>query len=177
MYCPFCGATDTKVIDSRLVNEGNVVRRRRECLTCSERFTTYETVELAMPKVVKRDGTREPFDEAKLRAGMERALEKRPVSAEDMESAMTHIMRRLHTTGDREISSQQLGEWLMDELRELDQVAYVRFASVYRDFQDVQAFREELDNLANVPTAAQKKHQLPLPMEEEEKNAPARGKK
>jgi transcriptional repressor NrdR len=175
MYCPFCGAVDTKVVDSRLVNEGNVVRRRRECLTCSERFTTYETVELAMPKVVKRDGSREPFDEAKLRTGMERALEKRPVSAEDMESAMSHILRRLHATGDREISSQKLGEWLMDELRELDQVAYVRFASVYRDFEDVQAFREELDNLENIPTAAQKKHQLALPMEADE-NKP-KGKK
>jgi transcriptional repressor NrdR len=170
MLCPFCGAGETKVVDSRLVNEGNIVRRRRECLSCTERFTTYETVELAMPRVVKRDGTREPFDENKLRAGMERALEKRPVSAEDIEMAISRIIRRLHASGDREVDSMVIGGWLMDELRELDQVAYVRFASVYRDFEDVHAFTEEIDKLTNVPTSEQKKHQLPLTLDEDDKS-------
>lgn len=147
MRCPFCGAEDTKVIDSRLANEGAVVRRRRECLTCAERFTTFETAELVMPRIVKRDGSRVPFDEGKLRAGMLRALEKRPVPTERMDDAINHIKHRLSTAGDREVNSRVLGEWVMDELRQLDQVAYVRFASVYRSFQDVNAFREEIARL------------------------------
>lgn len=147
MRCPFCGADDTKVIDSRLANEGAVVRRRRECLTCAERFTTFETAELVMPRIVKRDGSRVPFDEGKLRAGMLRALEKRPVPTERMDDAINHIKHRLSTAGDREVNSRVLGEWVMDELRQLDQVAYVRFASVYRSFQDVNAFREEIARL------------------------------
>lgn len=147
MRCPFCGADDTKVIDSRLANEGAVVRRRRECLTCAERFTTFETAELVMPRIVKRDGSRVPFDEGKLRAGMLRALEKRPVPTERMDDAINHIKHRLSTAGDREVNSRVLGDWVMDELRQLDQVAYVRFASVYRSFQDVNAFREEIARL------------------------------
>jgi len=162
MRCPFCDADDTKVIDSRLANEGYVVRRRRECLTCSERFTTFETAELVMPKLVKNDGRREPFNEEKLRAGFTRALEKRPVSAEDIESAIGRIKKRLRVTGDREVPSRTLGEWVMDELRDLDQVAYVRFASVYRSFEDVNAFREEIERLEKSPTPEQKRSQLPL---------------
>ncbi len=147
MHCPFCGHEETKVIDSRLAGEGQQVRRRRECLSCAERFTTFETAELVMPRIVKRDGTRVPFDENKLRIGMARALEKRPVETESMEAAIARIGHRLRATGEREIKSRQLGEWVMDELRELDQVAYVRFASVYRSFSDVNAFREEIDRL------------------------------
>ena len=162
MRCPFCGEPDTKVIDSRLANEGDSVRRRRECVTCAERFTTFETAELVMPRIVKRDGTRVPFDEDKLRSGIMRALEKRPVQMEDIEQAINRIKHKLRATGDREVNSGRLGEWVMDELRELDEVAYVRFASVYRSFQDVNAFREEIERLQNEPSAAVKKNQLSL---------------
>ena len=160
MRCPFCDADDTKVIDSRLANEGYVVRRRRECLTCSERFTTFETAELVMPKLVKNDGRREPFNEDKLRAGFTRALEKRPVSAEDIESAIGRLKKRLRVTGDREVPSRTLGDWVMDELRDLDPVAYVRFASVYRSFEDVNAFREEIERLEKQPSAEEKRNQI-----------------
>ena len=148
MHCPFCDADDTKVIDSRLVSDGNQVRRRRECLSCHERFTTYEVAELLMPRVIKNDGTRQPFDEAKLRAGLQRALEKRPVSIEDVEAAVSRIRHNLQAMGEREIPSRVVGEKVMDELRQLDQVAYVRFASVYRSFQDVEEFRREIDSLS-----------------------------
>ena len=147
MHCPFCNADDTKVIDSRLVAEGNQVRRRRECTVCGERFTTYETAELLMPKVVKTDGTREPFDENKLRSGIMKALEKRPVSVEMIEAAISKICHKIRATGERELSSRVLGEEVMDALRELDQVAYVRFASVYRDFQDLSQFSDEIARL------------------------------
>jgi transcriptional repressor NrdR len=147
MNCPFCLAVETKVIDSRLVSEGNQVRRRRECLTCNERFTTYESAELVLPRIMKRDGRHQPFDEQKLRAGMLRALEKRPVSAEQIEQAIHRLLHRLRASGEREISSQLLGEWVMAELRLLDQVAYVRFASVYCSFEDVNAFGEEIKRL------------------------------
>ncbi len=147
MHCPFCGADDTKVIDSRLVAEGDSVRRRRECQSCGERFTTFETAELVMPRVVKRDGTREPFDEEKLRRGLTRALEKRPVSTEQVESALNRIMHHLRSTGERELPSLAIGEEVMNELREVDAVAYVRFASVYRDFQDVSEFAKEIQSL------------------------------
>ena len=149
MHCPFCGADDTKVIDSRLVAEGDSVRRRRECQTCGERFTTFETAELVMPRVVKSDGTREPFNEEKLRRGLTRALEKRPVGIEEIESALNHIMHRLRSTGERELPSRAVGEEVMRELRKIDGVAYVRFASVYRDFQDVSEFQEEIQRLKN----------------------------
>lgn len=147
MRCPFCQTQDTRVVDSRLASEGDQVRRRRECSACGERFTTYETAELVMPRLVKSDGTREPFDEQKLRTGMQRALEKRPVSVEDVEAAISRIKKRLQASGERELPARQLGEWVMDELRDLDQVAYVRFASVYRSFEDVSAFREVIDGL------------------------------
>lgn len=147
MHCPFCGAADTKVIDSRLVAEGAQVRRRRECLTCVERFTSYETAELLLPRLVKRDGNREPFNEEKLRAGMSRALEKRPVGVEQLEEALSRIIHRLRAMGEREISSRILGEEVMRELKQLDEVAYIRFASVYRHFKDLNEFREEIDRL------------------------------
>lgn len=151
MHCPFCDHEETKVIDSRLASEGSQVRRRRECHSCGERFTTFESAELVMPKVIKRDGTRIPFDESKLRSGFERALEKRPVYAEDVEAAIARIAHKLRALGEREVKSRQIGEWVMDELAELDQVAYVRFASVYRSFQDVNAFREEIERLEKSP--------------------------
>ncbi len=162
MRCPFCGADDTKVIDSRLASEGHSVRRRRECLSCAERYTTFETAELTLPQIIKRDGSREPFDEPKLRAGMLRALEKRPVETEEVEAAVTHIKHRLRASGEREVHAHELGEWVMDELRRLDEVAYVRFASVYRSFQDVNAFREEIERLQNSPPPGFDQQQIPL---------------
>ncbi|NKB46745.1 MAG: transcriptional regulator NrdR [Legionellales bacterium] len=147
MHCPFCSATETKVIDSRLVSNGNQVRRRRECLDCNERFTTYETAELVMPKIIKRDGRRKPFDEESLRAGMLRSLEKRPVSMDDFELAVDRLKHRLRACGEREVNSQVLGEWVMEELRALDQVAFVRFASVYRRFEDIDEFNQEIKRL------------------------------
>jgi len=167
MHCPFCGAEDTKVIDSRLAGEGSMVRRRRECLTCSERFTTFETAELVMPRVVKNDGRREPFDEDKLRSGIWRALEKRPVDTEEVESAVSHILKQIRATGEREIPSPKLGEWVMLALRDLDQVAYVRFASVYRSFQDVNAFEEEIERLRQEPSPEEKRQQHSLLPDEE----------
>lgn len=162
MRCPFCQAQDTRVIDSRLAGEGDQVRRRRECSRCAERFTTYESAELVMPQVVKRDGTRVPFNDAKLRNGMLRALEKRPVAAEDMEAAISRIRKRIQTSGEREIDASQIGDWVMEELRELDQVAYVRFASVYRSFQDVSAFREVIEGLESLPSAEARRRQIGL---------------
>lgn len=153
MHCPFCGADDTKVIDSRLVAEGDQVRRRRECLSCAERFTTYEVAELVMPRVIKQNGNREPFNEDKLRSGFLRALEKRPVSVEDIEDAINHIMHALRATGEREVKSLILGELVMEHLKTLDQVAYVRFASVYRSFQDLAEFRDEIERLEAEPAA------------------------
>jgi transcriptional repressor NrdR len=147
MYCPFCSHIETKVIDSRLAGEGRQIRRRRECLSCGERFTTFEAAELIMPMVVKSDRTREPFDEAKLRAGMTKALEKRPVALEAVEEAVSRIGHKLRSLGEREVQSRAIGELVMDELRHLDEVAYVRFASVYRSFQDLEAFRDEIDRL------------------------------
>ncbi|MEN8178056.1 MAG: transcriptional regulator NrdR [Pseudomonadota bacterium] len=169
MRCPFCGAQDTKVIDSRLAGEGDQIRRRRECAVCKERFTTYETAELNLPRVVKHDGTRAPFDGRKLRAGMVRALEKRPVSTEQLESAINRITRKLMAGGEREVASLQIGELVMEELKLLDQVAYVRFASVYRKFEDVNAFREEIDRLESQPGPEARRQQLDLPIREDKK--------
>ena len=149
MHCPFCSADDTKVIDSRLVADGDQIRRRRECLSCHERFTTYEAAELLMPRIIKQDGSREPFDEQKLSAGIHRALEKRPVSVESVESSIIQIKHFLQSTGEREISAQVVGEQVMAQLQQLDEVAYVRFASVYRRFQDLSAFQEEIERLQN----------------------------
>jgi transcriptional repressor NrdR len=148
VHCPFCSETDTKVIDSRLVADGGQVRRRRECLTCKERFTTFETAELLLPKVIKSNGVREPFNEDKLRAGILRAVEKRPVSVERIEAALSSIKRKLQATGEREIRSLLIGEEVMQQLRDIDHVAFVRFASVYRDFKDLDEFRQEIDRLS-----------------------------
>lgn len=162
MRCPFCGDADTRVIDSRLASEGTQVRRRRECVTCSERFTTYETAELIMPRIIKTDGSREPFNEAKLLTGVLRALEKRPVETESIEAAISRIQHRLQACGEREIPSRQIGEWVMDELCSLDQVAYVRFASVYRSFQDVSEFRDAIERLEQEPSPQERRDQIPL---------------
>jgi transcriptional repressor NrdR len=153
---------DTKVIDSRLAGEGLQVRRRRECLECGDRFTTYESAELVMPRIVKSDGSREPFNEDKLLTGVLRALEKRPVDTESVEAAISRIQHHLQSCGEREIPSRQIGEWVMEELRNLDQVAYVRFASVYRSFQDVSEFREEVERLERQPSPEERRHQMRL---------------
>lgn len=147
MRCPFCGAHDTRVLDSRLANEGDQVRRRRECNVCKERFTTFEVAELTMPRVIKRGGVREPFDEKKLRSGMLKALEKRPVEGDAIEAAVNRIKKDLMVLGEREISAQELGEKVMKELSSLDHVAFVRFASVYRSFQDVSEFTQMIADL------------------------------
>ena len=162
MRCPFCEAEETKVIDSRLANEGYVVRRRRECLSCAERYTTFETAELVMPQIVKNDNRREPFNEDKLRTGIIRALEKRPVESDAVEELISNIKMQMRATGDREIPAPRLGEWVMDALKGLDQVAYVRFASVYRSFEDVNAFRQEIERLEKLPTPELKKLQFDL---------------
>lgn len=147
MHCPFCSENDTKVIDSRLVADGHQVRRRRQCLACSERFTTFETAELVMPKVIKSNGNREPFDKDKMVGGIQRALEKRPVSADAIELAISHIESQLRATGEREVPSEMIGNLVMNQLKELDKVAYIRFASVYRSFEDIREFGEEIAKL------------------------------
>ncbi len=162
MYCPFCNHNDTRVIDSRLAAEGRQVRRRRECQECSERFTTFETAELLMPHVRKRDDRREPFDDAKLRSGIVAALRKRPVGSDDLERAIEQIAHRIRVTGEREIDSSAIGGLVMDQLRRLDEVAYVRFASVYRSFQDVTEFEEEIRQLRALSDAAADRGQLSL---------------
>ncbi|AXW87207.1 MULTISPECIES: transcriptional regulator NrdR [Lonsdalea] len=147
MHCPFCSAVDTKVIDSRLVSEGAQVRRRRQCLVCNERFTTFEVAELVMPRIIKSNDVREPFNEDKLRSGMQKALEKRPVSSDDVEMAINHIKSQLRATGEREVTAKMLGNLVMDALKKLDKVAYIRFASVYRSFEDIREFGEEIARL------------------------------
>ena len=147
MHCPFCQHEDTRVIDSRVSEDGSTIRRRRECEQCSERFNTFEVAELKLPAIVKSDGRRESFDERKLRTSFERALQKRPVSSEQIDEAVRAVVHALRTSGDRELASLRVGEFVMAELKKLDQVAYVRFASVYRSFEDVQAFREEIERL------------------------------
>jgi transcriptional repressor NrdR len=149
MYCPFCHAEDTKVTDSRLVGDGLQVRRRRECLSCGERYTTYEKAELALPQIVKRDGQREAFKEEKLRLGLQRALEKRYVEADKIDSIIDLVKQRLRSSGEREMSAKVIGQWVMAALRELDEVAYVRFASVYRRFEDVSEFNKEIERIQN----------------------------
>lgn len=147
MYCPFCSASETKVVDSRLVAEGYQVRRRRECTQCHERFTTFESAELIIPRIIKNNGTRQPFNEEKLRRGIQHALEKRPVSANDVERAIERILHQLRATGEREVSSEFLGRLVMNELKQLDKVAYIRFASVYLSFEDINEFSKEIEKL------------------------------
>lgn len=162
MYCPFCGHEETKVIDSRLAGEGRQIRRRRECVDCHERFSTYETPELVVPRIVKRDDSREPFDEQKLRNGIVRAVEKRPVRAETVEAILARIIHKLQTVGEREIPARELGDLVMEELRSVDEVAYVRFASVYRSFQDVTQFEDEIRKLQQMPSPELRRDQLSL---------------
>ncbi|MDA8856730.1 transcriptional regulator NrdR [Gammaproteobacteria bacterium] len=147
MHCPYCQAEDTKVIDSRLVADGSQTRRRRSCEVCQSRFTTFETADLALPKVIKSDGERQPFDGSKLKKGMLRALEKRPLSTEEIDSCFSKILYKIRTCGEREIKSLRIGEIMMESLKEVDKVAYVRFASVYRDFQDIKDFSAEIHSL------------------------------
>lgn len=159
MICPFCGNNDTRVIDSRLVGDGEQVRRRRICQQCEVRFTTHEKPELNFPRIIKSDGAREPFSEEKLQYGVLKALEKRPVSSELIEASLNNVKKSIRALGDREIAADVVGEYVMDELRKLDKVAYVRFASVYRSFEDVQAFLEEIEGLEN---------ELPLKLREKQ---------
>jgi transcriptional repressor NrdR len=151
MKCPFCGSADTQVIDSRVSEAGDSIRRRRRCTSCQKRFTTYETVELRLPQVVKSNGERADFDANRLRVGFSRALHKRPVPTEFVDAAIDRIVQKVLSLGEREIASRQLGEWVMEELYKLDKVAYIRFASVYRSFQDVSDFRDALKEVEAVP--------------------------
>ena len=147
MRCPFCQSDDTKVLDTRLLDDGSQVRRRRECLSCGERHSTRETVDLNLPRLIKSDDSRQSFSEEKLRSGLLKALEKRPVETAKIEMAIQKIERRLMAQNDREVHSSLIGEWVMEELQALDEVAYIRFASVYRQFQDIEAFKSEIDKL------------------------------
>jgi transcriptional repressor NrdR len=162
MHCPFCAHEETKVIDSRLAGDGRQVRRRRECSDCGERFTTFESPELVMPRLIKRDNTREPFDEVKLRNGIQRALEKRPVSSETIEEIMSRIIHRLQTVGEQEVPAKIVGEMVMEALQLVDEVAYVRFASVYRSFQDVTEFQEEILRLQEMTGDGTRRDQMSL---------------
>ena len=148
MKCPFCDELEDKVVDSRMAKEGEVIRRRRECLGCKRRYTTYERVEEILPVVVKKDGRREPFDRTKILAGLKKACEKRPISTATIEAVTDRIEKRIQEMGETEIESRIVGEELMKELHQLDQVAYVRFASVYREFKDIDQFMDELRTLA-----------------------------
>ncbi len=162
MHCPFCSHEETKVIDSRLAADGRQIRRRRQCLDCNERFTTFESAELVMPRLVKNDNSRQPFDESKLRSSMTRALEKRPVPSDELEESVERLIHRLRTMGEREVPSRLVGDLVMEELRALDEIAYVRFASVYRRFQDVTEFEEEIKRLQRISETAASREQMSL---------------
>ena len=152
MKCPFCSVPDTQVVDSRVSEEGDRIRRRRRCTACDKRFTTYETVELRLPQVVKANGTREEYDEDKLRTGFSRALHKRPVPTEFVDGAVERITQKMLSLGEREIPSRRIGELVMRELYRMDKVAYIRFASVYKDFQDAEDFRDVLKEVVKPGT-------------------------
>ena len=162
MRCPFCSFEDTRVIDSRLADEGDQVRRRRECMECRERFTTYEAAEFNYPRIIKSDGRREQFIDDKLRSGILSALEKRPVAMEKVEIAISHIKHKLRSLGEREVKSRKVGDWVMEELKSVDQVGYLRFASVYQSFADVRAFLEEIERLEDEVPAELKEAQMDL---------------
>ena len=168
MRCPFCSFEDTRVIDSRLADEGDQVRRRRECMECRERFTTYEAAEFNYPRVIKSDGRRETFIEEKLRSGILRSLEKRPVAMEKVEIAIARIKHKLRSLGEREVKSRKVGDWVMEELKAMDQVGYLRFASVYQSFADVRAFLDEIERLEDEMPPELKKSQLDLLNEPED---------
>ena len=168
MYCPFCGHQETKVVDSRLAGDGYQTRRRRECTECNERFTTFESAELVLPKLIKRDEYREPFNESKLRSGILVATEKRPISIETIEELISRIIRKVQKLGEREIQSRTLGEIVMLELREIDEIAFVRYASVYRRFQDIEEFEKEIESLRDTPSAADSRSQISIFQDEDE---------
>lgn len=168
MYCPFCGHQETKVVDSRLAGDGYQTRRRRECTECNERFTTFESAELVLPKLIKRDESREPFNESKLRSGILVATEKRPISIEIIEELISRIIRKVQKLGEREIQSRTLGEIVMLELREIDEIAFVRYASVYRRFQDIEEFEKEIESLRDTPSAADSRSQISIFQDEDE---------
>lgn len=147
MHCPFCNVPDSKVIDSRLAASGSQIRRRRECVSCAERFTTFESYEMVMPRVIKSNGKNEPFDEEKLRRSLRHALQKRPITQEQIESVLSDIQLQIRRLGERDVKSRLIGEIVMQSLFDLDHVAYVRFASVYQDFQDVEAFRRQIESM------------------------------
>lgn len=168
MHCPFCAHSDTRVIDSRLAGEGRQVRRRRECVECGERFTTFESPELVMPRVIKRDDRREPFDHEKLRSGIVSALQKRPVASEDIERLIERVTHRLQTFGEREVPSAFIGDIVIEALRQLDEIGYVRFASIYRSFQDVTEFQDEIQRLRSLSRAQSDREQMSLLPDEDE---------
>tara|TARA_B100000745_G_scaffold178150_1_gene116698 strand:- start:429 stop:947 length:519 start_codon:yes stop_codon:yes gene_type:complete len=170
MFCPYCGNQETKVVDSRLAGDGYQIRRRRECLKCTERFTTFESAELVLPKLVKRDQSREPFNENKLRNGILTATEKRPISIEIIEEMISRVVMKVQKLGEREIQSRELGEIVMQELREIDEIAFVRYASVYRRFQDVEEFEKEIESLRDTPSATDTRSQISIFPEEEDEN-------
>ncbi len=165
MHCPFCGHDDTRVVDSRLASEGDQVRRRRECLSdkCKERFSTFEYAIFNMPLVKKSRGEKQPFNEHKLRAGLMRATQKRPVDVKAIDSAVLQIQKRILNSDKSEVTSSQIGEYVMEELRTLDDVAYIRFASVYRDFNDIGEFIDAIEGLENSPSSESRKRQIKLP--------------
>tara|TARA_B100001105_G_scaffold21699_1_gene15472 strand:- start:22 stop:528 length:507 start_codon:yes stop_codon:yes gene_type:complete len=168
MYCPFCGDQETKVVDSRLAGDGYQIRRRRECTGCAERFTTFESAEFVLPKLVKTDESREPFDETKLRSGILKATEKRPISSEEIEELISRVIRKVQKMGEREIQSRLLGEIVIEELREIDEIAFVRYASVYRRFQDVEEFEKEIESLRDATPMEKKRTQISIFQDEEE---------
>ena len=168
MYCPFCGDQETKVVDSRLAGDGYQIRRRRECTGCAERFTTFESAEFVLPKLVKTDESREPFDETKLRSGILKATEKRPISSEAIEELISRVIRKVQKMGEREIQSRLLGEIVIEELREIDEIAFVRYASVYRRFQDVEEFEKEIESLRDATPTEKKRTQISIFQDEEE---------
>lgn len=162
MHCPFCQHAETRVVDSRVSEDGATIRRRRECEACGERFSTLETIELKLPTIVKSDGRRQPFDGLKLRQSFDRALQKRPVSESQVEAAVRAVVHQVRMTAERELSTRRVGEFVLAELRKLDQVAFVRFASVYRSFEDVEDFRQELDRLVRDPVVSGAQQELPM---------------
>ena len=163
MYCPFCGNDDTRVVDSRLANEGDQVRRRRECMSCNERFSTYEVAVFNMPPVVKATGEKQAFNEHKLRAGLMRATKKRPVDSKAIDNAILKIQKSILHSDKTEVNSSLIGEYVMEELRKLDDVAFIRFASVYQNFNDIGEFVKAIEGLENTPSDEEKKRQIKLP--------------
>ena len=168
MHCPFCGNQETKVVDSRLAGDGYQIRRRRECTGCKERFTTFESAEFILPKLIKTDDSREPFNESKLRNGILKATEKRPINSETIEELISRVIRKVQKMGEREIQSRMLGEIVIEELREIDEVAFVRYASVYRRFQDVEEFEKEIESLREAAPVENKRTQISIFQNNEE---------